>query len=425
MKRIIITSKFVALFLLLNASPVIAQNSRFNQNQIDWLAKELGVSSADLAKKINKAKDDRIKVNGTYWSLLFLENECKKNADKINGVNVSPRIVDIRTLTVINRIDDNGEDVCSKIEDNSFRSFCLNSFDKNKDGRVSLMEASEVKTIKVPGKGIHSLAGIENFENLTSLDCNDNHLTQLDVSKNTKLKMLSCNENQLTQLDVSKNTSLEDFGCSHNQLSFLDVSKNAALQQLFCEHNQLSKLNVSGCSALKKLACDNNQLTSLDISGATALEELVCNDNQLSNLDISRNSVLWSLICQNNQFANLDTSRNPKLSYFVLERNSNQRESTKVTEAVWVSDTGSTKFKLYTDGTADVFVLGVGRSSTWKKESGMIYVRGFGNIQAYVINQNGELYALESDGRLTRVKNSSSSPFATITGSDGVIMHKQ
>lgn len=240
---------------------------------------------------------------------------------KVNGFTV-----DLITLTVVDKVVDNGEDVCSKIEDSNFRSFCLNSFDKNKDGRVSLIEASEVKTIKVPGKGIHSLAGIECFKNLTSLACNDNHLTQLDVSKNTKLKMLSCNENQLTQLDVSKNTSLEDFGCSHNQLSFLDVSKNAALQQLFCGHNQLSKLNVSGCSALKKLACDNNQLTSLDISGATALEELVCDNNQLSNLDISRNSVLWSLICKNNQLPPFDKSKYNALTYLVQdERHEGER----------------------------------------------------------------------------------------------------
>ena len=406
-KRISIA--FVLTALLVFSPSNYAQNP-FEQSKIDAVAREIGIPSTVLTKILNQRYKDipsGAQISGTMEM-------------RVNGFTV-----DLITLTVVDKVVDNGEDVCSKIEDSNFRSFCLNSFDKNKDGRVSLIEASEVKTIKVPGKGIHSLAGIEYFKNLTSLNCNENHLTQLDVSKNTKLKMLSCNENQLTQLDVSKNTSLENFGCSHNQLSFLDVSKNAALQQLFCGHNQLSKLNVSGCSALTKLSCDNNQLTSLDISGATALEELVCNDNQLSNLDISRNSVLWSLICQNNKFANLDTSRNPKLSYIVLEKTNNKRESTKEIEEVWVSDSGSMKFKLYTDGTADVFVLGVGRDSKWEKQNGQIYVRGFGTTQAYVINQGGELYSLDSSGRTIRVKSSNASPLGALTGSDGVIMHKK
>ena len=63
------------------ASPV-TQDSRFNQNQIDWLAKEFGVSSDDLVKKINRSKDGRIKIDGKYWNLDFLASESLKNAER-------------------------------------------------------------------------------------------------------------------------------------------------------------------------------------------------------------------------------------------------------------------------------------------------------------------------------------------------------
>ena len=43
---------------------------------------------------------------------------------------------------------------------------------------------------------------------LTSLEFEDNNLTKLDVSKNTKLESLVCCYNKLTKLDVSKNKKL-------------------------------------------------------------------------------------------------------------------------------------------------------------------------------------------------------------------------
>ena len=368
-------------------------------------------------------------------------------------------------------------DVCQDMEDNSFKNFCLNAYDMNRDGRLSLEEASQVTKMDIRRNGITSLLGIEFFVNLTSLDCGNNKLTNLDVSKNSKLVELSCYNNQLTSLDVNRNTKLEKLDCRYNELTNLDVSKNSELVELSCNKNQLRSLNVSGNTALKNLNCEDNQITSIDVSRNSELVELscynnqlrsldvsrniklkklYCNDNQLTSLDVSRNTKLESLNCDDNQLKSLDVSRNTALDWLWCNNNqitsldvSNNTELTtlccdnnqiadvdvsknyklknlskkprKTALEVWVSDTGSIKFYLYTDGTADVFALGVGRDSKWEKKNGKIYVRGFGSTQAYVINPDGELYSMDSSGRLVRVKNSTSSPF----GSDGVIMHKK
>jgi hypothetical protein len=118
-------------------------------------------------------------------------------------------------------------------------------------------------------------------DTITYLDCNDNQLTALDVSKNTALRELHCNANQLTALDVSKNTALTGLDCSNNQLTALDVSKNTALTGLDCSNNQLTALDVSKNTALQSLNCNNNQLTALNVSKNTALMHLDCRDNQL------------------------------------------------------------------------------------------------------------------------------------------------
>jgi len=75
---------------------------------------------------------------------------------------------------------------------------------------------------------------------LITLECNDNKLTSLDISKNTALQGLVCNN--LTSLDVSRNTALTYLDCSGSydkigQLTTLDVSKNTALTELYCSHN--------------------------------------------------------------------------------------------------------------------------------------------------------------------------------------------
>jgi Leucine-rich repeat (LRR) protein len=165
---------------------------------------------------------------------------------------------------------------------------------------------------------------------LTRLKCNSNQLTNLDVSKNTALKILYCEWNQLTSLDVSTNTALTLLYCSSNQLTNLDVSKNTALTQLICEENQLTSLDVSGASALTRLECNSNPLTSLDVSGATALTTLECNSNQLTSLDVSKNIALKYLYCNSNQLTSLDVSKNTALK--ILYSISNQLSSLDVSK---------------------------------------------------------------------------------------------
>lgn len=102
--------------------------------------------------------------------------------------------------------------------DEKFRTYLLEQ-DYGKDHRLSPVELENVTMIEVPGLGIKDLTGIENFKALVGLDCSDNQLTKLDLSKNTKLVGLLCNTNQLTSLDLSQNTKLEGLYCYINNIS--------------------------------------------------------------------------------------------------------------------------------------------------------------------------------------------------------------
>ena len=130
----------------------------------------------------------------------------------------------------------------------------VKDFDKDGDGSLS-EEIADVKEINVSGQYISNLTGIEHFTALGTLDCSENQLTSLDVSKNTELTYLYCFNNQLTELDVSQNKALKTLDCSDNQLTELDVLRHTELGSLVCSNNQLTSLDVSQNTKLWSLNC--------------------------------------------------------------------------------------------------------------------------------------------------------------------------
>lgn len=122
--------------------------------------------------------------------------------------------------------------------DDNFIAYVELRCDKDGDGTLSQDELNGVTELYVAHAYIKDLTGIELFPNLEKLDCKNNNLTRLDVSKNTKLTKLYCEFNQLTGLDLSKNTALTELNCQVNQLTSLDLSKNTALDTLDCSGNK-------------------------------------------------------------------------------------------------------------------------------------------------------------------------------------------
>ena len=225
--------------------------------------------------------------------------------------------------------------------DDNFREYLLGQ-DYGKDGVLTGREIMNITEMDVYDMEISSLQGIEYFTALTVLDCDDNELTTLDISKNTALVKLYCGMNYLTSLDITNNVALVYLDCYDNELTSLDVSKNTALKYLDCEENMITALDISMCTELVSLACGYNDLTQLDISNLTYLEylycydnylttldvsnnpnleKLKCEDNQLSSLDISNNPYLWLVFCDGNQISSLDVSKNTELRYLSITRN--------------------------------------------------------------------------------------------------------
>ncbi len=196
--------------------------------------------------------------------------------------------------------------------DERFRSYVAENIDLDKSGALSESERLAVINISVANAGIYDLTGLSHFPNLLTLSCQENSLSELDLSNNPTLGDLICYGNYLEELDLSQSPELAFLSCGDNQLRSLDVSQNTKLETLRCEGNQLTELTLG--PALSELSCYDNQLTALDVSGCPDLFTLMCRQNQLTALDVSQNLWLSEFDCSENDLTDLNVVNNFRLA---------------------------------------------------------------------------------------------------------------
>ena len=261
-------------------------------------------------------------------------------------------------------------------KDANFKAYCVENFDTDEDGQISLSEALVPTAINVNTANITSFAGIEYFSNLTSLQCTGG----FDFTNNVGL-------GQLTELDLSNNTKLIELTCSENNLSSLDISKCQDLRIIRCHNNKLTALDVSNNKKLYSLSCGGkggNLLTSLDLSQNTELELLACANNKLSSLDLSRNKILYYLVCSNNQITSLDVSKNTALTDLYCENNPSLTE-------IWLMMGQTIETFQYDKGVAAIKYKGVPEAVDLGLPSGILWASV--NLGAGVESDYGSRFA--------------------------------
>ena len=165
--------------------------------------------------------------------------------------------------------------------DQIFRGWLLDKGNLNGMGADGVLTSGELAQITVL-----DLTGISHFTALERLNVNNNRLTSLDVSKNTRLTSLYCATNALEHLDVTGCPEQVDLNCERNRLTELNLAGNPKLVQLYCRHNSLTQLDVSRNLELVFIETFDNSLTSFDCSMLKKLEFL--------HIDYYKLTTLWS-----------------------------------------------------------------------------------------------------------------------------------
>lgn len=280
---------------------VVSNNHAWNNVKLfgDWY----------IVDVTNMDQDDWI-----YYGWFNVDTATMLKNDSNSSHNIDTALYTGITLPTCTKLDPQVPEVSEiaideeSFPDAAFRSYVLNNIDTDGSRGLSESEIKKVTYIYVPGTSskpgtISDLTGIELFPNITSLNCDYNKLTSLDLSRNTALTEVYCSGNSIKSLDVSNNTALEYLWCRNNRLTSLDVSGNTKLTSLVCSDNLLKSLDVSKNTRLTALNCSNNYLAGIDVSKNTMLESLVCTGN------VSALGVINASCCLDSYLENFDGSR--------------------------------------------------------------------------------------------------------------------
>ncbi len=114
---------------------------------------------------------------------------------------------------------------------------------------------TELQTIKCWENKIESLDLSQNH-NLVEIICWDNQLIELDFSNNKVIERIYVGDNKLKKLDLSNTKMLNDMSFAENLLEEVDLSDCVALESwLFAQGNKLTDLDISKCTKLAEIYC--------------------------------------------------------------------------------------------------------------------------------------------------------------------------
>ena len=95
--------------------------------------------------------------------------------------------------------------------------------DINNDGQIQASELVIIRKLYLDNSSISDLTGIASFTYLNELVCNNNTITNLNVSTIVYLIKLDCSYNQITSLNVSGLKYLQELNFTNNKLTALNV----------------------------------------------------------------------------------------------------------------------------------------------------------------------------------------------------------
>ena len=131
------------------------------------------------------------------------------------------------------------------------------------------------------------------YGNIAVLECSNNQLTTLDVTKLSALTHLISRKNFVRDLDVSGNPELKLLYVQDSPLEQLDLTHNSKIDSLILTNNRLKELTLASHPTLELLMCTSNaQLKHLNLKDCPKLKHLDALQTLVDEYDLSKNSEL-------------------------------------------------------------------------------------------------------------------------------------
>ncbi|KAL5339104.1 hypothetical protein BJX70DRAFT_388180 [Aspergillus crustosus] len=196
-------------------------------------------------------------------------------------------------------------------EDKDVERLCLR---QNQISRIELpSELGEtLQELDLYDNLISHLKGLDEFENLTSLDLSFNKLKHIkNISHLVKLKDLYFVQNKITKIEGLEGlTQIKNLELGANRIREIEnLETLPALEELWLGKNKITEMkNLDSLSNLRILSIQSNRLTTLNgLSSLKNLEEIYVSHNAITDLSgLESNTALRVLDFSNNQVSKLE-----------------------------------------------------------------------------------------------------------------------
>lgn len=301
-------------------------------------AKRKGTTKITVTVKYKKSASSAKTTTKKYTCKVVVKNAEKKQSDK-------------KALTKLIKSKKAGSKISTNLDDEK-------QYTWDKNGRLIGIEWG--------GMNLKGKISFASLPNLKVIAISWNKITQIDVSKNTKLEKLYCQKNKLTALKLTNNKKLEvlsytpeenidisglknlkEIRLQSGDATTLDVSKNTKLEKISINNTQIIDLVIPAFPKLKEVSISNNEkmqsismkgntvltnvavysnpkVTTIDMSGLTKIKRIgvsFSSMKSLSSLDVSGNTSLESLSCGDFALTKLNLKGLTKLKYLDCAEN--------------------------------------------------------------------------------------------------------
>jgi len=179
----------------------------------------------------------------------------------------------------------------------------------------------EVTMLGCSRNGIDSIAGIEQFENLSRLYLSYTALKELDLSGNVNLDYINIGDNPyLKSVDVSQNLELTTMYVYDNAVEEVNLSNLPKLNFVFLNNNHIKALKLDGTD-VGFLNVENNAIEEIDLSNPRSIRDLRLQGNPLKGIDLSNLHDLKKLFIYDTGINALDVSHNLELELLAAYNN--------------------------------------------------------------------------------------------------------
>ena len=196
--------------------------------------------------------------------------------------------------------------------------------DTNNDLEIQLAEALAVQRLDIYNQDISDLTGLEAFDNLVWLDCENNDFIELTLKDKPFLEevLFAKLNSQIERIEITSNPMLSSlifknsgaFSTTLKNLIYLDCSNNALIE--FDLEASFSSSNYN----LQKLDCSSNAITTIKIDEEFHVDSIDCSHNLIEDISLITDSEAKYMDISNNQISSF-TIRNLNLEALIYNDN--------------------------------------------------------------------------------------------------------